>query len=39
MKSENLKNKLFVVAGGGYFGAKAVMFGKDVYAKVVVVDE
>jgi len=39
MKSENLKNKLFVVAGGGYFGAKAVMFGKDVHAKVVVVDE
>jgi len=39
LKLENLEDKLFVVAGGGCFGAKAVMFAKDVHAKVVVVDD
>lgn len=38
MKLENLGNKLIVVAGGGYFGTKAAIFGKDVHARVVVVD-
>jgi len=38
MKLENLKNKLIVVAGGGHFGAKAVTFAKDMYSRVVVID-
>lgn len=38
MKLENLENKLFVVAGGGYFGAKALIFAKDMHAKVIVID-
>ncbi|MCZ2807768.1 MAG: hypothetical protein O2V44_00275 [Candidatus Bathyarchaeota archaeon] len=38
MKLEYLKNKLIVVAGGGYFGTKALMFGKDVHARVGVID-
>lgn len=38
MKLEFLKNKLIVVAGGGFFGTKAVMFGKDVHARVGVID-
>ena len=36
---EDLKNKLTVVAGGGYFGTKAVIFAKDKCARVVVIDD
>lgn len=38
MKLGNLKNKLIVVAGGGYFGTKAVMLGKEMHARVGVID-
>jgi|GEM_PF-583727 hypothetical protein len=38
MESEDLKNKLVVVAGGGYFGTKAVRLAKDMGGKVVVID-
>ncbi|KXB02327.1 hypothetical protein AKJ45_00120 [candidate division MSBL1 archaeon SCGC-AAA261F19] len=38
MKLEDLRNKLIVVAGGGYFGTKAAIFSKDMHARVVVVD-
>lgn len=34
----DLKNRLVVVAGGGYFGTKAVIFSKDKCARVVVID-
>ena len=33
-----LKNKLIVVAGGGYFGTKAVRLAKDVGGRVVAID-
>jgi len=38
LKPENFQNKLVLIAGGGYFGTKAVILAKDVNARVVVVD-
>lgn len=38
LKPENFQDKLVMIAGGGYFGTKAVILAKDVHAKVVVVD-
>jgi len=38
MGSEDLRNKLVVVAGGGYFGTKAVRLAKDMGGRVVAID-
>jgi hypothetical protein len=38
LKPENFRDKLVLIAGGGYFGTKAVIIAKDVHSKVVVVD-
>ncbi len=38
MKLECLRDKLIVVAGGGFFGTKAVRLGKDINARVGVID-
>jgi len=38
MESEDLKNKLVVVAGGGYFGTKAVRVARGMGGRVVAID-
>lgn len=38
LKPESFRDKLVLIAGGGYFGTKAVRLTKDAHANVVVVD-